>query len=262
MTITRNISFTFAVMLLIVFLASSVQADWNPGDQHKMHYPQLPDPTGWDVGGFGFIGSTPASVLADDWQCSQSGPVNDIHIWGSWKSDLPGTITALAIGIYSDIPRGPDVPYSRPGEPLWQGFFDPDQFSVIPYGQGEQGWYAPETDLEYTLADHTLFHQINIENITDPFVQQEGTIYWLSVAVSVETSTAGVFEWGWKTSRDYWNDGAVWLDLGSIGSNPTWEELRDPITEDSLDLAFVITPEPATLGLLLVGGLALLRRRW
>jgi hypothetical protein len=28
-----------------------------------------------------------------------------------------------------------------------------------------------------------------------------------------------------------------------------------------MDLAFVITPEPATLGLLMMGGLALLRRK-
>lgn len=24
-------------------------ADWNPGDGHKMHFPQLPDEDGWNV---------------------------------------------------------------------------------------------------------------------------------------------------------------------------------------------------------------------
>ena len=24
-------------------------ADWDEGDDHKMHWPQLPDPQGWDV---------------------------------------------------------------------------------------------------------------------------------------------------------------------------------------------------------------------
>ena len=33
------------------------------------------------------------------------------------------------------------------------------------------------------------------------------------------------------------------------------------IPQEAIDLAFVITPESATLGLLLWGGLALLRRR-
>ena len=43
-----------------------------------------------------------------------------------------------------------------------------------------------------------------------------------------------------------------------------WQELWDPRTDIpavSLDMAFVITPEPATLGLLLLGGLALLLRK-
>jgi hypothetical protein len=35
---------------------------------HKMHFPQKPDPTGADV----FF--NPPRVLADDWRCSASGP--------------------------------------------------------------------------------------------------------------------------------------------------------------------------------------------
>jgi hypothetical protein len=62
--------------------------------------------------------------------------------------------------------------------------------------------------------------------------------------------------WGWKTSLDHWNDDAVWSVPGTI-----WQELRDPATGESLDLAFVITPEPATLSALLLGILALCRRR-
>ncbi len=30
-------------------LALPALADWDPSDGHKMHYPQLPDPVGWDV---------------------------------------------------------------------------------------------------------------------------------------------------------------------------------------------------------------------
>jgi hypothetical protein len=35
---------------------------------------------------------------------------------------------------------------------------------------------------------------------------------------------------------------AVWRILGE-----EWNELIDPITSESMDLAFVITPEPATV---------------
>jgi hypothetical protein len=31
---------------LVTALACRVLADWNPGDPHKMHFPQLPDPSG------------------------------------------------------------------------------------------------------------------------------------------------------------------------------------------------------------------------
>src|SRR5215469_15306949 len=32
-------------------------------------------------------------VLADDFSCSTTGAVTDIHIWGSWLNDMKGTIT-------------------------------------------------------------------------------------------------------------------------------------------------------------------------
>jgi hypothetical protein len=57
------------------------QAHWVPADGHKMHFPQLPDSAGWDVN------QTPVEFmcLADDWMCSETGKVTDIHVWGSWK---------------------------------------------------------------------------------------------------------------------------------------------------------------------------------
>jgi len=51
-------------------------------------------------------------------------------------------------------------------------------------------------------------------------------------------------------------DDAVWYGLDT----ERWIELRDPITGESLDMAFVITPEPATLALLALGGLGVLGR--
>ena len=44
-------------------------------------------------------------------------------------------------------------------------------------------------------------------------------------------------------------------------SDWTPAELVDPITQVSLDMAFVITPEPATLSWLVLGGLLVTRRR-
>ena len=266
MRTTRRIMITVVVVALVGFLSGAARADWFPGDGHKMHYPQLPDPDGWDV----FASTNPdgtQKVLADDWQCSQTGPVTDVHIWGSWEQDRDAAIVQIHLSIHENIPEDPAAPesYSHPGPLLWDRWFDPSQFTMLDYGTGSQGWYNPNTGLSIR-PDHQQYHQINFEDIDDPFLQDEGTIYWLDV--TVETVLADGGNWGWKTSQDNSMqdnsmDGAWWADkVDDPGGIITgWQPLRDPETGESLDLAFVITPEPATLGLLLIGGLALLRRR-
>lgn len=36
-------------LLCVLALGGPALADWQPGDGHKMHFPQLPDEDGWDV---------------------------------------------------------------------------------------------------------------------------------------------------------------------------------------------------------------------
>lgn len=243
---------SLAIGLLLAAGTAPALADWFPGDPHKMHFPQLPDPFGWDVNG------TAPKTLADDWQCSETGPVDDIHIWGSWQDDIRGTITGIRLSIHENIPADPTDPtsFSQPGTLLWSQNVTSSQMTIIdPYGTGDQGWFDPATGVA-NQNDHSDFHQINIQNIANPFIQTFGEIYWLSVGVDVGGPVAA--QWGWKTSQDHFMDDAVWREPGS-----TYQELFDPVITppQSLDLAFVITPEPGTLALLLVGGLALMRRR-
>lgn len=245
---------TIAAMVVGVgfAVAPAAHADWNPGDPHKMHWPQLPDPQGWDVN------MTWPKVLADDWRCTQTGPVTDIHFWFSWMQDRQAPIEWIDISIHADIPATP-TQHSMPGELLWARRVFPGTpgFSIRPYGTGEQGWFDPKTGF-WHRPDHLLYFQANIVNIPDPFIQQFGTIYWLDLSIKLPD---GINERiGWKTSRDHFNDDAVWQHRGEPPPWP-WNELRDPLTQESLDLAFVITPAPGTVALLGLASIIAARRR-
>ncbi len=227
-------------------LVAPVLADWDPNDPFKMHFPQMPDPYGWDVD------VTFANLLADDWQCSASGLVDDVHFWYSWWQDQVGVISMIHASIHADIPDpdGSGPAFSMPGAVLWQRNFYPNEFVTRWYGSGDQGFLGFGEPQQH---DHVNYYQCNIVDIPDPFYQTAGTIYWLDLSIVINDPVGTHI--GWKTSLDHWNDDAVrW------GANG-WEELLDPYTGASLDLAFVITPEPTSLLVLGVGALLLLRRR-
>jgi hypothetical protein len=190
-------------------------------EDHKMHYPQYPDPNGWDVDFHDWM-------LGDDWECSETGPVNDIHFWISWLGDHVHDIPWIKVSIYTDQP-GP--PYSRPKDLKWTRTFDEGQFTVEGPWDGDQGWYFPP---EWWLHDHELYWKINIDCIDDPFYQEACNIYWLVIEMPFYYPD-GV---GWKTSKDHFMDNAV------FGWHPDWYPLIDPITQEPLDFAFIITREP------------------
>jgi hypothetical protein len=193
----------------------------------KMDYPQLPDLEGWDV-----LATSPL-ILADDWLCTETGPVTDLHFWGSWINDLVAPINGFWVSIHSDIP-GP--PYSQPGPELWSEYIT--DFHEQPVGTGEQGWFDPYGQF-WERPNHFTCFQYDITNIPDPFIQEEGTIYWLNIRADVPGASYPVPPlWGWKTSIQHFADDATW----STAEPPyQWIPLTDPQTGITLDLAFVIT---------------------
>lgn len=240
------------LVVLSIFLSLSCLAfaDWNIGDPYKMHYPQLPKSGGLDVE---FV----ASELADDWQCTWSGPVNDLHFWVSWMDNLIQPINNFTVTIYSDIPDpdGSGPAYSMPGQALWSRPFGPGEFAIRDMQDDLQSWFDPSEQwpVNYGPQNHIKWQQININQIFDPFIQEKDTIYWLGINFGTLPFI------GWKESGStHFNDDAVWRNLGG-----GWTELRhpDPALNYSLDLAFVITPEPAAIVILALGGLCLVRKK-
>jgi hypothetical protein len=188
---------------------------------HKMHFPQLPDLEGWDV-----LATFP-KTLADDWQCSATGPVTDIHFWGSWK-DIDGDPTTddyytpmplFQLSIHRNIPADADTPWSRPGEQVWgwEGEIPGTPFEP----PAMEHWFNPNTG-EYFCNDHVPYWRYDLVDIPAPFIQKKDSIYWLNV------SAVGIplpYQWGWKSSRDHFMDDAVYTDNAPAGP---WQPMVEP----------------------------------
>ena len=270
MNAARNI-LTLAIVGIVV---GTAVADWDTTMPEKwVQLPDLEPYSGMDVN------ATSPKILADDFECREFGPITEIHIWGSWKNDLlpfgdgvsPLAGDPLAVdfrlSIHEDIPADlVNGTHSMPlNPPLWEEWILPGMFSARPWAENlTEGWYDPNTG-EYDEFGDTVCWQYNfkLEDAGVPVPWQEGSpdnpvVYWLDVEAVPHDPEA---RFGWKTSIDQWNDDAVWTDgpLGAAG----WNELRHPLEPDrSLDLAFVIVPEPATMSLLGLSALtALIRRR-
>ncbi len=227
---SKKIMFVYLAAAAMIFCAINVLADWDYGSPHKMHFPQLPDPVGWDV-------NVSDYTLADDFLCTGDGSVKQVHFWISWENDIEGIIDNIRLSFHKDIPAA-DSPtgYSMPGELLWEHNFVESDFKYRFWDIGDQGWFDPVTGIA-RKPDHQNIYQINVTlHVTHPFVQVLDTIYWLDIKLDVFGGLAG-----WKTSIDHWNDDAVF----ELVDDPFWGELRDPYEpEISLDLAFVIDPIP------------------
>jgi hypothetical protein len=180
-----------------------------------MHSPQLPDKNGWDI-------CLVHQPIADDFKCSQSGPITDIHFWVSWKGDVANfRAVEWQVSIHSDMA-------GQPGMTLWT--LNPTQASISSrlYGTGDQGWRCPRNSLTIS-HDHNDIYQVNITKISKPCNQTRDNKYWLVIQAQMGTSTAEV---GWKTSTSSYFGKAVYQTVTG-----GWA----PIGMKDDDLAFVIT---------------------
>jgi len=245
------------VSLIICVAVTPVLADWNADDPNdiakvKMHFAQPPDmnTTGMDVQ----FDCNP-TFLGDDWLCTETGFVSDIHLWFSSLGDGYPTTNQIAniyVAIYTNDPGPP----SKPDVLLWEHYYDPDDPKITirkVCDNCPQGRFAPETGT-WIPIDHQEVWQLNIKSIEDPFEQQEGTVYWLVAWMTPVNPEPGFF--GWKTA-DYnqypgpytgeaFMDDAVWASCFPGPPTPyVWLPMvypaGHPYMGQSFDLAFVIT---------------------
>ncbi|MBN2175865.1 MAG: S8 family serine peptidase [Bacteroidales bacterium] len=216
---------------------------------------QLPDLSfeGMDVDATLNLGSPyPPMILADDFECTVTGPLTRIEIWGSWFNDYkpfsgdPGAVI-FTLSIHEDIPADQSpTGYSMPGEVLWFRNYNQMEFMFEPYAIGLiEGWYNPAIGL-YVLPGDTECWKYIFFLQEGEFVQEgtmdEPVVYWLDVQAE-PLDEFPECRFGWKTSINHWNDDAVW----TIGEEPyfgQWNELiyppGHPLMGQSVDFAFAI----------------------
>jgi hypothetical protein len=216
-----------------------------PGNVVKFR--QNPDPTirGMDVLNSWLTNTGPATLLADDFICTRTGPVTDIHVWGSWKDDLVDYWPTFWVGIWSDMPASNNVP-SQPGQLLWWQQFSPGQYRAsvqqkVPFEQ----FLNPNAPPAIIGVDHQIWKYDFFPQ--NPFRQlgsaQLPKVYWLSVV----TKTAPGRVFGWKTTPDHYNDFAVYaptiLTFGPgypMPQPPGWQVITDPQGRKR-ELSFMLT---------------------
>jgi len=224
----------------------------NPDDS-KMHYPQPPDlePTGMDVDLFW----TPT---ADDFLCTESGPITHIRTWMSFADDIipqPLNLDTLMLIIHADVPAGIEKPWSMPGQVLYSEVFHAGEYSAIEVATDKpEWWYDPAT--QWWQPDNHQ-HVFRFDFRLDGFIQTAGTVYWLEIRwlktypfpPSPPDPRANTL--GWKTTRldTRFNDDAVWWNETNPGFPFGWVAHEYPGLPSphpyeglSFDMSFVINP--------------------
>lgn len=191
-----------------------------PVSGNVVKFRQNPDPTirGMDVLDSWLTNTGPATLLADDFICTRTGPVTDIHLWGSWLNDLVDYWPTFWVGIWSDVPKTPTTP-SQPGQLLWWQQFSPGQYRASLHQQGTpEQFLDPNAPPKIIGQDHQIwkydfFPQNPFRQLGSP---QLPRVYWLSVV----TKTAPGRVFGWKTTPDHYNDFAAHRPTGKCSPAP------------------------------------------
>ena len=254
--------------LAAMLLPQTVWADWDSGMPAK--WIQLPDlsPSGIDIRDDQNAG---LRRIADDFPCDETGKVTDVHIWGSWLNDINAGINGFNLRFWSNNPGQANGGFSHPEAMLWEGWIAPEGSPVMAKGHFKERLWE---EVEYEKFWDPVTNQWGMDHLVvqynmyiDPAVAfiQQGTetqeeIYWLEVQAYTNAMTNGQF--GWKTrgleDGHYMDDAVYWLQ--PVGMPGQWQRLEYE-TGGSIDMAFVITPEPATMALLGLGVAGLVARR-
>lgn len=269
-----------AMAALWLCLAGETLADWFPGDPYKYRQPVDVRVAPGSNTPYATAVNASDAVVADDFPCTVTEPITSVHIYGAWDlatppGQEPDTFQGFTVGFHADVPAQGGEP-SRPGDELWRHTI-PEQYITGRFGAGQIGWWYDRYHDPHWKQIILSGYQYNIDLESfcrdmgfELFVQQGSTaqplVYWLSIRADNGLVPGGE-QFGWISSSTHWNDDAADVALAQYtgGPNDPWNELtysyqQHPLSPESMDMAFVLVPEPASLALFLFGAAALARR--
>jgi hypothetical protein len=209
----------------------------------------LPFYNGWnEVSWYG--GEYGHPIVADDWVCTTTNPVTDIHFWGSfsnWNSSTPPyhVPDVFFISFWTDIPTNPIDPqsFSHPG--ICQ-----QVVATTNYSFEFVGW---DWDPRNPSAGPEACYKFHIDLATnDWFYQNPGlgtNIYWINISAYYQLTQLVSYPWGWKSrprsSTSPAPDDAVLIfdptaplpGMVYLAGKPIWW----PYWTNSWDMAFQLT---------------------
>ena len=189
-------------------------------------------------------------IVADDWVCTTTNPVTDIHFWGSftnWNNSTPPyhVPDVFFISFWTDVPADPANP---------QSFSHPDMCQQVVasanYSFEFVGWDWDPRNLD---AGPEACYKFHVDLPTNEWFYQNpaaGTnIYWISIAAWYTNSQLAEYPWGWKSRpRDpaspapddavlIWDPTAPLPGSMYLAGEPIWW----PDWASSWDMAFQLT---------------------
>ena len=160
----------------------------------------------------GATGPTPyrGTFMADDFADKFNSPVVHVKWWGSYLNNFTSQafpVNKFLISFESDVPAGPNNPFSRPGQPLLNQIVTR---GVIAPGSGtfsEQQISNGGPPLNENLYEYNAELHLGRE-----FFQKSDTVYWLKIVALVDLPPGIIIDpnqpptfvprWGWH-NRDY-----------------------------------------------------------
>jgi hypothetical protein len=207
---------------------------------------------GWDQPSYTLSPDTYWEVVADDFRCLGTMPIDSVHWWGSyvgWEGREPPypPVTSWRIGFWSNVPADPgtDPNFSHPEKLLWQIEVPADRVEREWVGYDQFPGMLPESCFQYyvKLRPEERFWQGDYE------LNTRDNVFWISIA-AIYPSTTVQFPWGWKTRPWHWMDDAVTfehlgpLNWGTVLNPALITPIKNPTTGESFDAAYELDTDP------------------